>query len=115
MNLWKQAVRLAFESVEENGVAVVTPDAEDGIDISLDEGLLFYDCGTPTRRLAVEKPSQRVIRGWLWGLRHDPLWSKGKPAFVIIADGNIWNCTIGVLVSAEMSSILNPADTMEFS
>lgn len=114
MNLWKEAVRLAFDRVIDDGVAVVTPAAENAVEVALDEGLLFYDCGTPTRRWVAEKPPQRAVRGWLWRLRHDPIWSKDRPAFMIVRQGNTWNCTIGVLVPSEMSSILNPSDTVEF-
>jgi len=115
MNLWKEAVRLAFDRVSSDGLAVVTPDAEDGIEVALESGLMFYDCGTPTRRWVVEKPFQKAVRGWLWGLRDDPVWKKEKPAFMIVTDGNTWNCTIGVLVPSEMSSILSSSDTVEFS
>jgi hypothetical protein len=114
LNRWKEAVRLAFDSVHDVGVAVVTPDAEDVLEWGADRGVLFYDCGTPTRRWVAEDPPQRAVRGWLWRLRDDPLWRRPDPAFLIHKDGKNWNCTIGVLVPAEMSSILNPSDTVEF-
>ena len=114
MNRWKEAVRLAFESVEDFGVAVVTPEAEDVLEWGAEEGVLFYDCGTPTRRWVAEKPPQRAVRGWLWKLRDDPVWRHKDPAFLIHRRGNVWNCTVGVLVPAEKSSILNPSDTVEF-
>jgi hypothetical protein len=114
VNRWKEAVRLAFESVQDVGVAVVTPDAGDVLEWGAERGVLFYDCGTPTRRWVVEEPPQRAVRGWLWGLRNDPLWRHREPAFLIHRDGKTWNCTVGVLVPAEMSSILNPSDTVEF-
>lgn len=105
---------MAFESVEDFGVAVVTPEAEDVLEWGAEEGVLFYDCGTPTRRWVAEKPPQRAVRGWLWKLRDDPIWQRPDPAFMIHQKGNVWNCTVGVLVPAEMSSILNPSDTVEF-
>lgn len=111
---WKQAVRIAFENVDDFGVAVVTPDAEDILQSGLARGVLFYDCGTPTRRWVAERPPQKAVRGWLWRLRDDPVWKQKDPAFMIHRDGETWNCTVGVLVPAEMASILNPSDTMEF-
>lgn len=114
MNRWKEAVRLAFENVQDVGVAVVTPDAEDALEWAADEGLVFYDCGKPTSRLVAEEPPQRAVRGWLWRLRDDPVWRRRRPAFLIHRDGKTWNCTIGVLVPSRMSSILNPSNTVEF-
>ncbi len=114
MNRWKEAVRLAFDSVQDVGVAVVTPDAGDVLEWGAERGVLFYDCGTPTRRWVAEEPPQRAVRGWLWGLRNDPVWRHKDPAFLIHRKGKTWNCTVGVLVPAEMSSILNPSDTVEF-
>jgi len=114
VNLWKQAVRLAFQSIADNDVAVVTPEAENVLEWGADVGVLFYDCGTPTRRWVVDEPSQRAVRGWLWRLRHDPVWQRPDPAFCIYRSGKQWNCTIGVLVPSQMSSILNPQDTVEF-
>lgn len=114
MNRWKEAVRLAFDSVQQVGVAIVTPDAEDVLEWGAEERVLFYDCGTPTRRWVATDPPQKAVRGWLWGLRHDPVWKRRDPAFLIHRKGNTWNCTVGVLVPAEMSSILNPSDTVEF-
>ncbi len=114
MNRWKEAVRLAFENVQDVGVAVVTPDAEDVLEWAADEGLVFYDCGRPTSRLVAEEPPQRAVRGWLWRLRDDPVWRRRRPAFLIHRDGKTWNCTIGVLVPSRMSSILNPSNTVEF-
>jgi len=114
VNLWKEAVRVAFDSIQVAGLAIVTPQAEDALEFAAEEGLLFYDCGTPTRRWVAADPPQKAVRGWLWGLRHDPVWAKRDPAFMIVKDGNTWNCTVGVLVPSEMSSILNPSDTVEF-
>jgi hypothetical protein len=42
------------------------------------------------------------------------VWRHKDPAFLIHRKGKTWNCTVGVLVPAEMSSILNPSDTVEF-
>ena len=114
MSRWKEAVRLAFESIKDNGLAVVTPEAEDGIAVAIRDRLMFYDCGTPTREWVAEQPPQRAVRGWLWKLKDDPIWRRGRPAFMIVADGKQWKCTVGVFVPAEMSSILNPSDTVEF-
>lgn len=114
MNQWKEAVRIAFDDVESIGIAVVTPDADNVMEWGAEEGVLFYDCGTPTRRWAAEDPPQKAVRGWLWRLRDDPVWKQKDPAFMIHREGKTWNCTIGVLVPIEMSSILNPSDIVEF-
>jgi hypothetical protein len=100
--------------MRQNGLAVVTPDAQDGIALAVKDCLMFYDCGTPTREWASDEPPQRAVRGWLWRLKDDPIWQKGRPAFMIVADGKTWKCTVGVFVPASMSAILNPSDTVEF-
>jgi hypothetical protein len=48
------------------GLAVVTPEAEDGIAVAIRDGLMFYDRGTPTREWVADEPPQRAVRGWLW-------------------------------------------------
>ena len=64
MTRWKEAVRLAFDSVQQVGVAIVTPDAEDVLEWGAEEGVLFYDCGTPTPQVGCHgSPSES--RPWL--------------------------------------------------
>jgi len=114
MNLWKEAVRLAFDSVNENGIAIVNKNAEDGIEFAIDKNLMFYDCGTTSRRWSTSKPTHKAIRGWLWRLRDDPIWSQVNSAFMIIKQDDKWDCTVGVFVPAAMSTLIDPSNTVEF-
>lgn len=114
MNLWKEAVRLAFDSVTQYGVAIVNKDAEDCIGLALDNDLMFYDCGTTSRRWSTSKPTHKAIRGWLWSLRDDPIWSQVDSAFMIIKQDDKWDCTVGVFVPAAMSTLIDPSNTVEF-
>jgi len=105
---------MATSMVDERGMAVVTPDCGDGMIQCIDEDLMFYDCGTANRRERIADPTQRKVRGWLWRIRHCGVWRSRRPAFMIVKDGDSYDCTVGVLVPSSLSVILDSKDTIEF-
>lgn len=113
---WKAAVGYACDLVERTGFALVTPEAENAMYECLGSGRMFYDCGTPGRRFSSASPTRKAVRRWLWGIRHEGVWKRRDPAFMIVRgkDGT-WNCTVGVLVPVALSPILDPATTVEFT
>lgn len=112
---WKEAVRVALEGLEDDGIGMATPGGDDAIGLCVAEDLIFYDCSGPSTRMVLDEPSPRKVRGWLWRIRQDPVWSAGRPAFMLVREDGRVRCAVGKLVPRAMSAVLDRSLTVEFT
>ena len=103
MTDWKAASHLLSYMAHKFGVALVTPEAENGFGLVGDRA--FVELPSLGRSFAKVTPKQ--LRRWLWEVRYDPVWKEpGVLVYVERESPTSWNGKGGLVGSSEIDNAI---------